>query len=285
MDNSDSDDYELMPSHELDDLRHEVSSMKKNSMAEGDKARMLIESMDRLTVSINKFTSILNDAQKDIIDEYQASKPTEKLNQLLDQSETIAKALIAMNENLTNSNNARNAQPASNPTPTPTPAVDYSTLAYSSPATNYNPAQPYTSTTPSNFNSPANYSQAPTQNFNAPGTNYNPGQNYSQTPNQNYPSQNAYSQGSSFNNMPPMTQQNVGVTNNSRNVVPIPIPFSPGSQSTGSTSMNQQPTFGNALSMDNPSRSISDDFPPMEDIPPLEGPTPSVPKKKFLGIM
>jgi hypothetical protein len=87
MDNSDSDDYELTPSRELDDLRHDVSALKKNSMAEGDKARMLIESMDRLTISINRFVTILNDAQKDIIDEYQESKPVEKLNQLLEHEE------------------------------------------------------------------------------------------------------------------------------------------------------------------------------------------------------
>jgi hypothetical protein len=100
MDNPDSDDYELMPSHELDDLRHEVSALKKGSMTDGDKARVLIESMDRLVVSINRLITILDDAQKDIIDEYQQSKPAEKLNQLLDQNEMIARALIAISDNM-----------------------------------------------------------------------------------------------------------------------------------------------------------------------------------------
>jgi hypothetical protein len=284
MDNSDSDDYELMPSHELDDLRHEVTAIKKNSMAEGDKARMLIESMDRLTMSINRFTSILNDAQKDIIDEYQASKPTEKLNQLLEQSETIAKALIAMNENLNNS--SRNSQPT--PTPTPTPTVDYSALAYSSPNQNYSP-QPY--------------AQGP--NYNSQGPNYNPNQSFAQGPNynspQSYPSgpnfsgPNAYSPAPTFNNMPPMqqqqmqqqpmSQQNQGMTNNSRNAMPIPVPSPTNSQSAGPAFNNQQPTFGPAINMDTSSTGIPDDFPPMEEIPPLEGQTPGASKKKFLGIM
>jgi len=100
----DSDDYELMPSHELDDLRREVSALKKNSLTDGDKARVLIDSMDRLTISINRLITILDDAQKDIIDEYQESKPAEKLKQLLEQNEMIAKALIAISDNVNNNN-------------------------------------------------------------------------------------------------------------------------------------------------------------------------------------
>jgi len=115
--NQDSDDYELMPSNELDDLRREVSSLKKNSLTEGDKARVLIESMDRMTISLNRLITILDDAQKDIIDEYQESKPAEKLNQLLEQNEMIAKALIAISENLSGTSStsgSRNPLPTSN---------------------------------------------------------------------------------------------------------------------------------------------------------------------------
>ncbi len=114
-----SDDYELMPSHELDDLRREVNTLKKGSMTDGDKARVLVDSMDRLSISINRLITILDDAQKDIIDEYQESKPAEKLNQLLEQNEMIAKALIAISENLSSgstiSNPNRNAMPPSTP--------------------------------------------------------------------------------------------------------------------------------------------------------------------------
>ena len=109
----DSDDYELMPSNELDDLRREVSSLKKNSLTEGDKARILIESMDRMTISLNRLITILDDAQKDIIDEYQESKPAEKLTQLLEQNEMIAKALIAISENLSGTSGSRNPLPTS----------------------------------------------------------------------------------------------------------------------------------------------------------------------------
>lgn len=275
MDNPDSDDYELTSSRELDELRHDVSSLKKNSMVEGDKARMLIESMDRLTIAINRFVTILNDAQKDIIDEYQDSKPTEKLNQLLEQSETIAKVLLSMNENMSNSSNSRS--------PIPTPSTSYSSNNSSNNAYSQSPAQ----NSQNLQNSPSQaYSPLPTPNY-SPST-----QNYSSQPAYSQPSTQAYSS-SSYSNMSPLPQQNTGLMNDPRNPLPIPIPPSANNQFMGPQSMNQQPMNPPPMSynpsMDNSSISLGDDFPPMEDIPPLDGgmpnPAPNVPKKKFLGIM
>jgi len=101
----DSDDYELLPKKEIDDLKRELSSVKKNSLVEGDKGKILIESVDKLTISINRLITILDDAQKDIIDEYQQAKPAEKMNKLLEQNEMIAKALLTMNDKLSSSLN------------------------------------------------------------------------------------------------------------------------------------------------------------------------------------
>ena len=98
MDDKDSDDYELLPHGELEQLRKDIATAKKGS---GDpKNRDLQDAIERLNGSINKLISILEDAQQDIIDEYQESKPVEKLNQLLDQNETIARALITINDRL-----------------------------------------------------------------------------------------------------------------------------------------------------------------------------------------
>ena len=97
---NDSDDYELMPKKEIDKLRKELSVIKKNPYGVSDKGQDLQQSIERLNSTINKFISILEDAQQDIIDEYQESKPVEKLNQILDQNETIARALISINDNL-----------------------------------------------------------------------------------------------------------------------------------------------------------------------------------------
>lgn len=125
MDSSGSDDYELIPKGELDTLRRDVSALKKNSVNDGDKIKILIDTMDRLTISVNRLITILDDAEKDIIDEYQKSKPTEKLTQLLDQNELIARALIAISDNFS-ANNPREVISPSLPStmsvaPTPRP--------------------------------------------------------------------------------------------------------------------------------------------------------------------
>jgi hypothetical protein len=94
------DDYELLPHTEIEKLRREVASVKKNPFGESEKGRNMYEAIERLDGSISRLIRILEDAQKDIIDEYQDAKPVEKLGQILDQNETIARALISINDNL-----------------------------------------------------------------------------------------------------------------------------------------------------------------------------------------
>jgi hypothetical protein len=225
----DSDDYELTPSRELDDLRREVSSLKKNSLTDGDKAKVLIESMDRLTISINRLITILDDAQKDIIDEYQESKPVEKLNQILEQNETIAKALISMSENAGGSSGSRNPLPSSS---------------------SYSGAQSY-----------PDIQQMP-----------QPAQSSMQQQ-MSQPMQQQIQQ---------QMQQRGRQGNDLRNI--LPISNSPYMNAQGQQSVSFNPS-SNMSPMSPPSMSPMDDFPPMDDIPPLDSPAPSLPKKKFLGIM
>jgi hypothetical protein len=52
--------------------------------------------MEKLNGSINKLIQIFEDANEEIIKEYQESKPAEKLNQILDQNEKIAEGVVAL---------------------------------------------------------------------------------------------------------------------------------------------------------------------------------------------
>lgn len=108
----DDSDYQLVPKKDFEKLKKEVAYLKKNPYSESDSGRDLQQSIERLNNTINKLISILEDAQQDIIDEYQESKPIEKLNQILDQNETIAKALVSINDKLSGSDD-------SNPLPIP----------------------------------------------------------------------------------------------------------------------------------------------------------------------
>ena len=214
MDSSGSDDYELMPKEELDTLRREVSSLKRNSVSDGDKIRVLIESMDRLTISMNRLITILDDAEKDIIDEYQKSKPTEKLNQLLEQNEMIARALIAISDNFinNNSNNSRNvistlSQQNVNTAPSPRPIPQMSQVNRG--------MLPNSTNNPNSINSPNNMN------------------NFNNTPNMNtFAGANASA--NNMNNTDVMSSMN-NLNNNTVNAFNNNNPFPPmGSQSTSS---------------------------------------------------
>lgn len=96
----DDSDYELMPKKEIEKLKKELNALKRNPYGESDRGQDLQKSIERLNNTMNKLIAILEDAQQDIIDEYNESKPIEKLNQILDQNETIAKALVSIHDKL-----------------------------------------------------------------------------------------------------------------------------------------------------------------------------------------
>lgn len=96
----DDSDYELIPKKEVEKLKKEINALKRNPYGESDRGQELQKSIERLNNTMNKLIAILEDAQQDIIDEYNESKPIEKLNQILDQNETIAKALVSIHDKL-----------------------------------------------------------------------------------------------------------------------------------------------------------------------------------------
>jgi len=264
---SDSDDYELMPSSELDDLRREVMSMKKNSLTEGDKVRMLMDSMDKLTNSINKFISILDDAQKDIIDEYQESKPVEKLNQLLEQNEMIAKALIAISDNFSKKDDSGNKSIL------PSSASQYSN--YSNQDSSSMPQQDAPMSNPRGMFLP------PNNQINQPQM--NPSQMQMNSPPMNQYQMSPQMQANPFQMNPqPMNQYQMNPSQMQAN----PFQMNPSQMQMNSPPMNQSPIFDSQTPFGPPpGMSSMDDLPPMDTVPPLDSPMPNAPKKKFLGIM
>ena len=105
----DSDDYEIVSKRDIEHLKKEILELKRNPYGASDRGKELQDAMDRLNHSINKLIEIFEDAETDIIEEYQESKPAEKLNQILDQNETIAKTLLKINEQM-EVQNAENSQ-------------------------------------------------------------------------------------------------------------------------------------------------------------------------------
>jgi len=90
------DEFEIISKAELEELKKEVDDVRKNPFGDTATGRTLLESMEKLNGSINKLIQIFEDANEEIIKEYQESKPAEKLNQILDQNEKIAEGVVAL---------------------------------------------------------------------------------------------------------------------------------------------------------------------------------------------
>ena len=90
------DEYEILPKDELDYLRKEVEKLKKNPYGDTETSKTLLDSMQELTNSINKLIALFQSTQKELVEEYAKSNPSETLSEVLDQNEKIAKGTLAV---------------------------------------------------------------------------------------------------------------------------------------------------------------------------------------------
>ncbi len=90
------DEYEILPRNEIEELRREVKKIQKNPFGETKESITLLDSMEKLTDSINKLLMLFEKTEKEIVDEYEKNKPAEALNDILDQNEKIAKGTLAV---------------------------------------------------------------------------------------------------------------------------------------------------------------------------------------------
>jgi hypothetical protein len=250
----DDSDYELMSHKEIERLRRD-----KRKPGNSEKSDSMESSVERLNASINKLISILEDAQEDIIEEYQESKPMEKLNQVMDQNETIAKAIISMHNTIKKGLNIEDDD-------------DTSKLSSQSSAPNQqqDPSMPPIAQMPQLPNSGANFSrqqqvpmmqqrQQPMQSIQS----MQPIQSMQQQPNPAWQQQS----------IPPLQQQ--------------PNPSWP-QQMQQRQQFGQAPGYGMQNLPDPNSLEGSSDLPPLDmsnnDLPPLDNTSPAK-KKKFLGFI
>jgi len=278
---SDSDDYELMPKKEIDRLRKEISVIKKNPYGVSDKGQDLQQSIERLNSTLNKFISILEDAQQDIIDEYQESKPVEKLNQILDQNETIARALISINDSLKKSSGDQSGQSSQSSQSNQTSQYSRQSQSSQSPDTAY-----------PDFSMPTERPQSPVQQQPQQQPNVQP-----QFQQQQFPQQPISTQQMNPTSMQPNMPPNMNRPQFAQQPIQRPTFVQPNMQQMQQPMM-QPGMQQNMPSMNNPNQYSSQQFgnlPPLDglsldSIPPLDAPNDlgnMLPekKKKFLGLL
>ena len=114
-------DYELLPHEELEALRKEIEHLKKNPYSGSKQNKNLLDSMDELSISINKLVKILEGSQEEPIKEYAEASPTKLLKQISDQNAKIAEGIVAISKIMKKPTEKQKTQPQiSTPQITPT---------------------------------------------------------------------------------------------------------------------------------------------------------------------
>lgn len=102
-----NDDYELVPSEKLMELKRQLDSLKKNPVTQSATSS-LTESMDNLSNNINKLLSIFREAteemkveeREELLIRKKIEPVLKKMDTIVDNTQTIANAMVDINEKL-----------------------------------------------------------------------------------------------------------------------------------------------------------------------------------------
>jgi hypothetical protein len=92
------DDYELMPHTELEYLRKEVERLKRNPLGDTQASITLLDSMNKLNISIAKLNDILAGANDDMVKAYSENSVQDQLRKMAEQNEKLARGIVAVAE-------------------------------------------------------------------------------------------------------------------------------------------------------------------------------------------
>ncbi len=94
------DEYEILPHEEIEHLRKEVHELKQNPLKGFGKSHDLIESIDRLSISIDRLLRLFETADKALYNEYHKGyhEQSDHLNRIEEQNKKIAKGLVALSK-------------------------------------------------------------------------------------------------------------------------------------------------------------------------------------------
>ena len=92
-----TDEYELMPADELDELRKEVDILKSNPFGDSKHGKSLLTAVEQLTVAVNRLNKIFSDAEVEILNENEKVKSVdEHLHELQDENRKIATGIVTV---------------------------------------------------------------------------------------------------------------------------------------------------------------------------------------------
>lgn len=89
-------EYELLPHEELERLRSEIAKLKQDPVQKTQEADSLKSSIDRLTMTINKFITLMTKTNEELLDQFQQTSFIEQFKRITDNQEQIAKGILSV---------------------------------------------------------------------------------------------------------------------------------------------------------------------------------------------
>jgi hypothetical protein len=93
---AETSEYELLPHEELQELRDEIARLKQDPLQATSQADDLKHAVDRLTVTLNKFISLMTKTNDEMLDQFQQTSFLEQFARINANQEQIAKGIISV---------------------------------------------------------------------------------------------------------------------------------------------------------------------------------------------
>jgi hypothetical protein len=92
------DQYELMPSSELDYLRKEVEKLKRNPLGDTQASITLLDSINKLNANIARLNDIFAGANDDMVKAFSDVNLQDQIRKMQEQQEKLARGIVAVGE-------------------------------------------------------------------------------------------------------------------------------------------------------------------------------------------
>lgn len=91
----DDEPYDLLPHHEIEELKKQVQELKSNR--ENSSSQAVVNALDQMTRAMDSMLKLFNEAAQDVKSEgKEDSRIANKLDELIEQNKTIAQGMVSV---------------------------------------------------------------------------------------------------------------------------------------------------------------------------------------------
>ena len=93
---ADEEEYELLPRHEIENLKKDLERLKKHPLGEIPEGENILEAINNLNTNIKKLVDLFTKTESDLASQYSDSNAIDNINIIKQQNEQIAHGIVAV---------------------------------------------------------------------------------------------------------------------------------------------------------------------------------------------